>query len=167
MPGESAAKSSASRNSENELEPLRGAVRRRYGNSARVENVVVSTLGGINRTLIFDLVEGAARRRLVSRQESSGEADRPFLLSVVQFRVMRIAHAHGVPMPEPVFEYEAADAMGNGYVTAFVDGETIRRTARAHSRADRGQGAHRAPRPSRPGPLRGARQMTGGISDGR
>ena len=148
MPGESAPKSSAKRNSENELGPLREAVRRRYGHSARVENVIVPTLGGINRTLIFDLVEGAARRRLVSRQESPGEADSPFLPSGVQFRVMRIAHAHGVPVPEPVFEYEAADAMGNGYFTAFVDGETMPRKilraadfaeARSHLTAQAGQ----------------------------
>jgi aminoglycoside phosphotransferase (APT) family kinase protein len=132
MPGVSAHKSSAGKGSaadgfDDGLEPLRGAIRRRFGAAARVENVVVPTLGGINRTLIFDLVEGTARRRLVSRQESPGEADSPFLPSGVQFRVMRIAHAHGVPVPEPVFEYEPADAMGHGYVTAFVEGETMPR----------------------------------------
>ena len=127
MPGASANRSSAEKSSVDELQPLREAVRRRYGKVARVENVVVPTLGGINRTLIFDLVEGAARRRLVSRQESPGEADSPFLPSGVQFRVMRIAHAHGVPVPEPVFEYDPADGMGNGYVSAFVDGETMPR----------------------------------------
>jgi hypothetical protein len=42
-----------------QLEPLRQAIRGRYGAAARVENVVIPTLGGINRTLIFDLVEGA------------------------------------------------------------------------------------------------------------
>ncbi|MGZ6228798.1 MAG: phosphotransferase family protein [Candidatus Binataceae bacterium] len=122
-----AEKNSGKRNSADELELLRHAIRRRYGAAAQVENVVVPTLGGINRTLIFDLVEGAARRRLVSRQESQGAADSPFLPSSVQFRVMRIAHAHGVPVPEPVFEYEAADAMGSGYVSAFVEGETMPR----------------------------------------
>jgi aminoglycoside phosphotransferase (APT) family kinase protein len=127
MPGAFANRSSVEKSSVDELQPLREAIRRRYGEAARVENVVVPTLGGINRTLIFDLVEGAARRRLVSRQESRGEADSPFLPSGVQFHVMRIAHAHGVPVPEPVFEYEAADGMGNGYVSAFVDGETMPR----------------------------------------
>ena len=122
-----AEKNSGQRNSADQLEPLREAIRRRYGAAAQVENVVVPTFGGINRRLIFDLVEGAARRRLVSRQESQGEADSPFLPSSVQFRVMRIAHAHGVPVPEPVFEYEPADAMGSGYVSAFVEGETMPR----------------------------------------
>jgi aminoglycoside phosphotransferase (APT) family kinase protein len=127
MPRASEGGSSDPKSHGDQLEPLRQAIRRRYGAAARVENVVIPTLGGINRTLIFDLAEGATRRRLVSRQESPGEADSPFLPSGVQFRVMRIAHAHKVLVPEPVFEYEAADAMGNGYVSAFVEGETMPR----------------------------------------
>ena len=66
----------------------------------------------------------AVRRRPVSRQESPDEAESLSLPPAVQFRVMRIAHAHGMAVPEPIFECDAADAMGNGYVTAFVEGET-------------------------------------------
>jgi len=108
-----------------EFDDIRRAVRRRFGEGAEIENVVVPTLGGVNRTVLFDLVEGGGRRRLVSRQETYQAEDSPFLPTALQFRVMQVAHAHGVPVPEPVFEYDAADGMGNGFVTAFVAGETM------------------------------------------
>ncbi len=108
-----------------ELERLDHAIRRRYGAAARIENVAVPTLGAINRTVAFDVVDGTARRRLVSRQEGYSGENSPFLPSSVQFRVMRVAHSHKVPVPEPVFEYDAEDGMGPGYVTAFVEGETL------------------------------------------
>src|SRR5258708_31447731 len=74
-----AEKNSGKRNSADELEPLCHAIRRRHVAAAQVESVVVPTLVGINRSLTFDLVEGAARPRLVSRQETQGAASRPFL----------------------------------------------------------------------------------------
>ena len=83
------------------------------------------TLGGSNRTVLFDLVEGSARRRLASRQETSGGEANPFLAPADQFRIMQVAFAHGLPVPEPVFAFDAADAMGEGFVTAFVAGETM------------------------------------------
>lgn len=114
---------------------LAAAVRRRFGERASVDNVVQATLGGSNRTLLFDLVEGTARRRLVSREETiSGEAA-PFVPPAEQFRIMAHVHAAGVPVPEPIFEYDAADALGPGFVTAFVAGETLPR--RLIERADR------------------------------
>jgi aminoglycoside phosphotransferase (APT) family kinase protein len=107
-------------------EDIRQAVRRRFGECAEIGNVVVPTLGGVNRTVIFDLIEeGGAARRLVSRQETYSAEDSPFLATGSQFRAMRVAFAEGIPVPEPVFEYEPADGMGNGYVTAFVAGETM------------------------------------------
>ncbi|MGZ6253120.1 MAG: hypothetical protein ACXWM1_08635, partial [Candidatus Binataceae bacterium] len=42
-----AEKNSGKWNSADELEPLRHAIRRRYGAAAQVENVVVPRLGGI------------------------------------------------------------------------------------------------------------------------
>jgi aminoglycoside phosphotransferase (APT) family kinase protein len=104
---------------------IRRAVRRRFGQSSEIGDVVTPTLGGVNRTIIFDLIDGAARRRLVSRQETYQADDSPFLPASQQFRVMRVAFAEGVPVPEPVFEYDDADGMGNGYVTVFVAGETM------------------------------------------
>lgn len=104
---------------------IRRAIRRRFGAAAVVENIIVPTLGGSNRTVLFDLVEGAARRRLASRQETSAGEGNPFLAPADQFRTMQIAFAHGLPVPEPIFAFDTADAMGEGFVTAFVAGETM------------------------------------------
>ncbi|TXL71837.1 phosphotransferase family protein [Vineibacter terrae] len=107
------------------FDDIRRAVQRRFGSAARLENIVVPTLGGSNRTVAFDLVDGAARRRLVSRQETYVAPNSPFLPSDDQFRLLQVAFAHGIPVPEPVFAYEADDGAGHGFVTAFVGGETM------------------------------------------
>lgn len=104
---------------------LVAALRRRFGEGARVENVAIPTLGGSNRTIVFDLVEGAARRRLVSREETYRAANSPFLSPADQFRLMHFVFERGFPAPEPVFEYDADDAMAPGYVSAYVEGETM------------------------------------------
>jgi aminoglycoside phosphotransferase (APT) family kinase protein len=85
----------------------------------------VSTSGGSSRTVLFDVVEGSARRRLASRQESYVADNSPYLPCGLQYRLLQLAHAHDVPVPEPVFEYEPEDGLGQGYVTAFVAGETL------------------------------------------
>ena len=107
------------------FDDIRRAVRRRFGDGAAIANIVVPTLGGVNRTVLFDLVQGGTSRRLVSRQETYTAEDSPFLATSGQFHAMKLAFDHGVPVPEPVFEYEPADEMGNGFVTAFVSGETM------------------------------------------
>jgi aminoglycoside phosphotransferase (APT) family kinase protein len=110
-----------------EFDDIGRAIRRRFGDGARMDNVVVPTLGGSNRTVLFDLIDGAARRRLVSRQETYSGAGSPFLSPEDQFKVMEVAFRHGLPVPEPIFAYDSRDAMGAGFVTAFVDGETMPR----------------------------------------
>jgi aminoglycoside phosphotransferase (APT) family kinase protein len=105
------------------VEDIARAVRRRFGTDARLDNVVQPTLGGSNRTVVFDVVHGGATRRLVSRQETFVSPDSPFLASDAQFEVLRLVFAAGLRVPEPVFAYDAADAMGAGFVSAFVAGE--------------------------------------------
>lgn len=108
------------------FEDLLAAVRRRLGAATRLENIEVPTLGGSNRTVIFDALEaGGARRRLVSRQETYRGPHSPFLDPSDQYRVMELVHAEGFPVPRPVFAYDEADAMGAGFVTEFADGETL------------------------------------------
>jgi aminoglycoside phosphotransferase (APT) family kinase protein len=107
------------------FDDIRQAVRRRFGANARIDNIVSPTLGGSNRTVVFDLVERNASRRLVSRQETYSAEDSPFLSPADQFKVMVAAFRHGLPVPEPVFEYDDADEMGHGFVTGFVAGETM------------------------------------------
>ncbi|MEJ0048925.1 MAG: hypothetical protein WDN04_24570 [Rhodospirillales bacterium] len=57
-----------------------------------MENIEQVTLGGSNRTLLFDLVQGTQRTRLVSREETFAGAEKPFLSPAAQFQIMSIAH---------------------------------------------------------------------------
>jgi aminoglycoside phosphotransferase (APT) family kinase protein len=106
---------------------LRDAVRRRRGNAAEIENVEQATLGGSNRTLLFDVVEGGTRTRLVSREETFAGEDKPFLPPAAQFQAMSLAFAHGLRVPEPIFAYDDADALGPGFVTSFSPGIALPR----------------------------------------
>jgi aminoglycoside phosphotransferase (APT) family kinase protein len=106
---------------------LTRAVRRRFGESATIDNVEQATLGGSNRTLLFDVVEGEARRRLVSREETFGGEANPFLSPDAQYRLLSIVHAAGVATPEPVFAFDADDELGPGFVSAFSPGKTLPR----------------------------------------
>jgi aminoglycoside phosphotransferase (APT) family kinase protein len=107
------------------LDRLRAAIRRRFGGSSDIADIAQPTLGGSNRTIVFDLVQGGPRRRLVSRQSTVTGAGNPFISAADQFRVMALVHRHGVPVPEPVFAYNVQDGMGEGFVCAFVPGETM------------------------------------------
>jgi aminoglycoside phosphotransferase (APT) family kinase protein len=106
---------------------LREAVRRRWGNAADVENVEQATLGGSNRTLLFDLVQGAHCTRLVSREETFAGAEKPFLSPDAQFHAMKLAHENGLIVPNPVFAYDEGDALGPGFVTSFASGTALPR----------------------------------------
>lgn len=106
---------------------LVAAIQRRFGASARVENVKQATLGGSNRTLLFDVVEGASRRRLVSREETFTGHTSPFLAPDAQFRILQLVYAAGAPVTEPIFAFDGEDQLGPGYVTAFAQGETLPR----------------------------------------
>jgi aminoglycoside phosphotransferase (APT) family kinase protein len=104
---------------------LLAAVRRRFGAGARVEDVDIPTVGGSNRTVLFDVVEPAGRRRLVLRAETYVAPDSPFIDPAMQYRLLGRAAAHGVPVPDPVFLLDDDDGLGRGFVMARVDGETV------------------------------------------
>jgi len=107
------------------IELLTGSVRRRFGASARLENVETATLGGSNRTMMFDLRSQSVNRRLVLRQETYKLAQSPFLSPHQQYQLLEVAHGCGIPVPEPVYEFDDDDGLGRGYVVACVAGETL------------------------------------------
>lgn len=111
-----------------ELQNLTDALRRRFGANASIENVSIPTLGGSSRTIVFDLVQGPARRRLVSREETYAAPNSPFLSPPEQFRLMQAVFKHGFPVPEPVFEFDTTDCIAPGYVCGFVEGDTMPKT---------------------------------------
>lgn len=104
---------------------LRRAMRRRFGESVAIENIEVPSLGGSNRTVLFDLIDGSTRKRVVSRQRTYEGADSPFLDAAQQFLLMEIAHREGVPVPEPILLFSPEDQLGDGFASAFVVGETM------------------------------------------
>lgn len=107
------------------VERLRTAIRRRFGASAAIGNIDLATMGGSNRTVLFDVTTGASKRRLVLRQETYTFAYSPFLPPPTQYQLIEVAYAHRVPVPEPIFELEPVDGLGRGYLLAGVDGETL------------------------------------------
>jgi len=108
-----------------ELDLLRRALQRRFGDAAKIDQVTIPTVGGSNRTMLFDLVEGATRRRLVSRQVTMPAAESPFLPAGHQYHAMQVAVKHGLAVPAPLFEFDAGDGMGTGFVTEFTAGESL------------------------------------------
>ena len=55
---------------------IRAAVERRFGSRARIENIAVPTLGGSNRTVIFDLIEATGRVCLESSSHQTSKISR-------------------------------------------------------------------------------------------
>ena len=103
------------------------AVRRRLGPDVGIKIVNVPTLGGSNRTVIFDAVDGAVARRLVSRQTTFVEAGSPFISAQHQFSIMALAASRGIAVPLPVFCFDSQDGLGEGFVCEFAAGETLPR----------------------------------------
>ena len=104
---------------------LQACMRRHFGTNVGIANVEVPTLGGSNRTIIFDLDDGAHTRRLVSRQETYTLATTPFLPPETQFKVLELAYAAGLRVPEPIVEFEPNDELGRGHVIEFKAGESL------------------------------------------
>ena len=111
-----------------ETDRLASALKRRFGEGARIENLNVPSVGGSSRTYVFDLIDGTSRRRLVSRTETYAGKNSPFLSPREQFALIAYVFEKGFLVPEPMFEYDDADQMGFGFVTTFVEGATLPKT---------------------------------------
>lgn len=103
------------------------ALARRWGGQPAVRLAFQPSLGGSNRTLVFDVTHAGQTRRLVSREESFAQSHSPFLTPSQQFHLLQRVHGAGIRAPEPVFAYDSADALGPGYVMAHVAGESLPR----------------------------------------
>lgn len=110
------------------VDKLGAAVRRRFGTAASIANVEVATLGASNRTLLFDLHDGAISRRLVLRQETYRSPVSPFLSPHQQYQIHQVVYRHELPIPEPIFELDEADELDRGFVVACIEGETLPKT---------------------------------------
>lgn len=104
---------------------LEACARAHYGSSVAINNVEQATLGGSNRTLLFDLEDGEHKRRLVSRQETYTLDSSPFLPPETQFKLLQLAFSHDLAVPEPIVEFTPNDGLGRGHVISCVSGETL------------------------------------------
>ena len=100
-------------------------VRKHFGSNVAISNVEQATLGGSNRTLLFDLEDGDSTRRLVSRQETYTLDSSPFLSPETQFQLLQLAFAYDLAVPEPIVEFAHNDGLGRGHIISCVAGETL------------------------------------------
>lgn len=107
------------------LERLTAAAARRFGAAVSIANPSIATLGGSSRTILFDLLGAGDPQRLVSRQETYLLDASPFLPPESQYQLLEIAFRNAIPVPEPIFEFDAQDDLGHGHVMRCVDGETL------------------------------------------
>ena len=104
-------------------------VREGFGNNCCVENLRLATLGGSNRTILFDVIDKGTVRKLVLRTNSVPSEFTPFLAVELQFQVLNVVWKHGLPVPEPIFLLSDQHGLGQGYIMSAVDGETMPNTS--------------------------------------
>ena len=102
---------------------LAAVVEEHLGAGVRIEGLA-PLVGGASRELwSFDLVAGDERRPAVLRRDPAGVGDSAGRRR--EWEVLRAAHDHGVPVPEPMWFVESAD--GGGFVMERLEGEAIPR----------------------------------------
>lgn len=94
--------------------------------SGRVENLARLSGGATQEIWRFDLVEGDERRPLILRRAASLDWTAGSHVGLaVEAGLMRAAAANGVPVPDIIHLLSPGDGLGEGFVMAFVEGETL------------------------------------------
>src|SRR5690606_816874 len=108
---------------ESELaEPLGQALAAHFGAAAEV-TALRPLSGGASREIIAVTASvGGEERRFVLRRDPGGRSESS---REEEFELLRAAHRHGVPVPEPFFALDPRAGLGSGFVMALVEGETI------------------------------------------
>jgi aminoglycoside phosphotransferase (APT) family kinase protein len=115
---------------------LAAATARHFGGPAAIEKLSRESGGASRQTWSFDAVVGGRRHDLILRRDPPilGEAPRKAgserstsLDRATEFRVLAAAHKAGVRAPEPLFELEASDGLGEAYVMRRIGGTAIAR----------------------------------------
>jgi aminoglycoside phosphotransferase (APT) family kinase protein len=104
-------------------EELSAVVEEHLGAGVRIEGLA-PLVGGASRELwAFELVAGDERRAAVLRRDPVGVGDPAGRRR--EWEVLRAAHDHGVPVPEPLWFVESAS--GSAFVMERLEGEAIAR----------------------------------------
>jgi aminoglycoside phosphotransferase (APT) family kinase protein len=114
---------------------LAAACSRHLGRRLAVEGLFRHSGGASRETWGFDTVDGAAREALVLRRDpppraTAAPSDGAASLALdrgVEFELLRAAERHGVQVPPPLFQLDAADGLGEGFVMRHVPGTAMAR----------------------------------------
>ncbi len=110
---------------------LEAALARHLGRPVAVRDLARLTGGATKSTYAFTLEDGGQARRLILQlttvtDRTNPEIDAtPRLSGDSDARLMMAAAANGVPAPAVVYILQPQDGVGSGYVTEFVDGQTL------------------------------------------
>ncbi|MEJ7930579.1 phosphotransferase family protein [Ramlibacter sp. AN1015] len=111
-------------------EALRRALARRSGHDGEVRALRRLTGGATKQTWRFDWVSAGGVEPLVLQQIPApvpGAAGVPKLRAAHEAALMTAAREAGAPAPRVRLVLEADDGLGEGHVTAWVEGETLGR----------------------------------------
>jgi aminoglycoside phosphotransferase (APT) family kinase protein len=106
-------------------ELLAGAVHRRFGENARVLDLKALSGGASAETWAFDVQTPGARSPLILQRMAGAGQFEASLDRALQAQVQAAAFAGGVPVAPVSFVLDDSDRMGNGYVMARIEGETL------------------------------------------
>lgn len=104
---------------------LTAAVHRRFGENARVLDLTALSGGASAETWAFDVQTADLRSPLILQRMAGAGQFEASLDRALQAQVQSAAHAGGVPVAPVSFVLDDADRMGNGYVMARIEGETL------------------------------------------
>jgi len=104
---------------------LESALRRRTATEIEVSDLNLHSGGASAQTWSFRTHGGAEPHALILRRAHHGKP--VGLGKQTEARIQQAAFEAGVPTPEVYFTLEAHDGLGEGYVMAAVEGETIPR----------------------------------------
>src|SRR3989344_4128314 len=98
----------------------------RDGRVSGIEALRAVTSGASQEIWTFMACRGSVREPLVLRRARHWNADSQASSAgmAAEAALLRVAAAHGVPVPRVLSELDAEDGLGEGYVMAHVAGET-------------------------------------------
>lgn len=106
---------------------LAAAASRALGQTCGVAGLSRLSGGASAETWRFELLQGEQRTGCILRRSATSEQSR-FSTSVskaTEAQLQRLARQHDIPAPQILFELAPEDGLGEGYVMARVDGETL------------------------------------------
>lgn len=106
-------------------ERLAALLTRAAGVLVEVTRAVALSGGAASLTFAVDAVRDGALWPLIFQRGAAGEAAVGAMSKAVQARLQMRAHAAGLPVAEVVAIAEPDDGLGDGFVMARIDGETL------------------------------------------